>query len=87
MELQSVRIKCACFDENQAYIHGSSLNHISHSSPQSLRTGYELSESDEVLQILFSLMLVEETYTKAITLMENILIFRKSTLQLNTIRK
>lgn len=60
---------------------------ISHAFPQYIKTGYELSESDEVLQILFSLMLVEETYTKAITLMENILIFRKSTLQLNTIRK
>ncbi|KAG0714864.1 Short transient receptor potential channel 4-associated protein [Chionoecetes opilio] len=52
---------------------------------QELRYGARLSESDEVLQILFSLMLDEETYTKAIALVEHLLIFRKSTLQLNTI--
>ncbi|KAK8404993.1 hypothetical protein O3P69_001519 [Scylla paramamosain] len=50
-----------------------------------LHSGARLSESDEVLQILFSLMLDEETYTKAIALVEHLLIFRKSTLQLNTI--
>ncbi|MPC25854.1 Short transient receptor potential channel 4-associated protein [Portunus trituberculatus] len=50
-----------------------------------LHSGARLSESDEVLQILFSLMLDKETYTKAIALVEHLLIFRKSTLQLNTI--
>ena len=54
---------------------------------QDLHSGARLSESDEVLQILFSLMLNKETYTKAISLVEHLLIFRKSTLQLNTIRK
>ncbi|XP_053638919.2 short transient receptor potential channel 4-associated protein [Cherax quadricarinatus] len=47
--------------------------------------GSQLSDSDEVLQILFSMMSDSETYTKAITLIEHLLILRKSTLQLDTI--
>ncbi|CAL4113211.1 unnamed protein product [Meganyctiphanes norvegica] len=47
--------------------------------------GSQLSESDEVLQILFSLMVHKDTYTRAVALIEHLLILRKTTLQLNTI--
>ncbi|XP_063585851.1 short transient receptor potential channel 4-associated protein-like [Penaeus indicus] len=47
--------------------------------------GSQLSDSDEVLQILFSHMVCRATYTRAITLIEHLLLLRKNTLQLNTI--
>ncbi|XP_071534122.1 short transient receptor potential channel 4-associated protein-like [Panulirus ornatus] len=66
-------------------LHATTLNILKKLTALDTNIGSQLSDSDEVLQILFSLMLDTETYTKAITLIEHLLILRKNTLQLNTI--
>ncbi|KAK4319847.1 hypothetical protein Pmani_009262 [Petrolisthes manimaculis] len=66
-------------------VHATTLDVLRRLATVDMSMGVQLGESDEVLQILFSHMLSPDTYTKAITLVENLLIFRKATLQLNTI--
>ncbi|KAG7168132.1 Short transient receptor potential channel 4-associated protein-like [Homarus americanus] len=66
-------------------LQATTLNVLKKLTTMDTTIGCQLSDSDEVLQILFSLMLDSETYTKAITLIEHLLILRRSTLQLNTI--
>ncbi|XP_066937190.1 short transient receptor potential channel 4-associated protein-like [Macrobrachium rosenbergii] len=66
-------------------LHAITLNVLNRLTSHDNAIGSQLSESDEVLQILFAMMTRSETYTKAVTLIEHLLILRKSTLQLNTI--